>query len=106
MPGEIKVRLKFLRQLASKLARRRADLELRRDTLTTAIEDAETRIEAVDARFCEPGFFDEAGDQVVRSLQRERDELQTRVDGLLADWEAVEAELAELEDGTGDAEPA
>ncbi len=78
-------------------ARRRADLELRRDTLTEAIEAAETRIEAVDARFCEPGFFDEAGDDVVRSLQRERDDLQTKVDGLLADWEAVEAELAELQ---------
>jgi len=86
--------------------RRRADLELRRDTLTAAIEEAETRIEAVDAKFCEPGFFDAAGDDVVRSLQRERDGLQTKVDGLLADWEAVEAELAELADEPGAAGPA
>jgi ATPase subunit of ABC transporter with duplicated ATPase domains len=85
------------------LARRRADLELRRDTLTTAIEEAETRIENIDARFCEPGFFDDPSDDRVRALQRERDDLQAEVEKLLADWEAVETELAELQgpsDGT------
>ena len=69
-----------------------------RDTLTTAIEEAETRIEAIDARFCEPGFFDDSADERVRKLQQERDELQKKVEELLEDWEAVEAELAELQD--------
>jgi energy-coupling factor transporter ATP-binding protein EcfA2 len=75
----------------------RGDLELRRDTLTAAIDEAEGRIEAIDARFCEPGFFDATPEDRVRGLQKERDGLQAKVQKLMTDWEAVEAELGKLE---------
>jgi len=43
---------------ARAVERRRRDLELRRDLATTAIEQAELRIEAIDRRFCDEGFFE------------------------------------------------
>jgi ABC-type multidrug transport system ATPase subunit len=76
--------------------RRRRDLELRRDLATVAIEQAELRIEAIDGRFCEDGFFESTPAPAVRTLQEEQQGLRTKVQELLAEWEAVEAELEEL----------
>jgi DNA repair exonuclease SbcCD ATPase subunit len=76
--------------------RLRRDLELRRELATSAIEQAEARIEAIDARFCEEGFFESTPAAKVRSLQQEQEELRARVVELMAEWEAIEAELEGL----------
>ena len=75
--------------------KRRRELVLRRDVLTASIEEAESRIADIDARFCEAGFFERTTDDQVRRLQREQQELRTRLAALLADWEQVEEQLAE-----------
>jgi len=74
--------------------RRRRDLELKRDLATASIEQAELRIEAIDRRFCEEGFFESTPATTVRALQDEQQEQRARVQELMAEWEAVEAELA------------
>jgi ATPase subunit of ABC transporter with duplicated ATPase domains len=74
-------------------ARRRKDLELRRDVITADIEGAEARIEQINQRFCESGFFDITPLNRIRALQQEQQSLTTRVEELLAEWERIEREL-------------
>jgi ATPase subunit of ABC transporter with duplicated ATPase domains len=76
--------------------RRRRDLELRRDLATATIEEAERRIEAIDARFCEGGFFEETPAAAVRALQEEQQGLRDKVRELMAEWEGIERELEGL----------
>ena len=76
--------------------RRRRDLALKRDLATAAIEQAELRIDAIDRTFCKDGFFDETPPAAVRALQDEQQGLRARVRELMAEWEAIEAELEGL----------
>ena len=73
--------------------RRHRDLELRRDVVTAAIEQTETRITAIDAAYCRPGFFDETPENTVRSMHKEREQLACELEKLMADWEEIEKEL-------------
>ena len=68
-------------------------MELRRDVVTSAIEQVEARIEEIDEAFCRPGFFEETVESKVRSLQSERDKLTTELERLLMEWEEIEAAL-------------
>jgi ATPase subunit of ABC transporter with duplicated ATPase domains len=76
--------------------KRRKDLELRRDVVTTAIENAELRMETIDAAFCKPGFFAETDESKVRTMQAERDRLAAQLDDHMSEWERIEQELSEL----------
>ena len=76
--------------------RRREQLELRGETLTAGIEQAEARIAEIDEAFCADGFFDTTPPDRVRRLEAERERLQGKAEELMADWERVEAELGEL----------
>ena len=79
--------------------RRRKQLAERRDQLTAAIERAERRIETIDLRFCEPGYFDHTPEPEVTALQQEQAQLRDEVEQLMADWESVETELGTLDPG-------
>ena len=74
-------------------ARRRRDLELRRDVITAGIEEADARIEAINRSFCEPGFFDTTPPDRIRALQLEQQQLAGKAAEMLAEWERIEAEL-------------
>ncbi len=77
-------------------AKRVKDLQLRLEVVTAATDQAEQRIEAIDAEFCKPGFFDETPEAKVRALQNERQKLETEIEQLVAEWENIELELDEL----------
>jgi len=74
-------------------AKKIKQLELRRDVVTAAVEEAEQRIEEIDAAFCRPGFFEENDDQTIRSMQAERDKLATDLEQLMSEWEELESTL-------------
>ena len=74
-------------------AKKRKQIELRRDVVTAAIEKAEQRVEEIDEAFCAPGFFEETVESKVRSMQQERDSLATDLEKLMAEWEEIEASL-------------
>jgi ATPase subunit of ABC transporter with duplicated ATPase domains len=74
-------------------AKKRKQIELRRDVVTEAIDKAEQRIEKIDAAFCKPGFFEETAESKVRSMQGERDKLAAKLEALMAEWEEIEASL-------------
>ncbi len=70
-----------------------------RDEALQAIAAAEARKAALHALWCEPGFFDRTPSAEVASLQAEEKTLAARIDGLMAKWEALEAEMAGSAEG-------
>ena len=75
--------------------KKRKQLELRRDLVTAAIEKAESRIEEIDTAFCRDGFFEETAESRVRAMQSERDKIAIELEGLMEEWEEIEAKLEE-----------
>lgn len=75
---------------------RRKALPKRRDQLLADIEAAEKDKAAIEARFAEPGFFEETPPDEVIALQRRQQELDRITERAMQEWEAVETELAEL----------
>jgi ATPase subunit of ABC transporter with duplicated ATPase domains len=73
---------------------RRKRLEEQRDALTTEIDAAETRIAEIDARFCEPAFYESTPADQVAGLEAERADLQGQIENLMGRWESVERELS------------
>jgi ATPase subunit of ABC transporter with duplicated ATPase domains len=75
--------------------RRRKELVLRLEVVTTAVESAEGRIESIDTAFCGEGFFENTDGARIKSMQDERASLESKVEDLMAEWERIEEELAE-----------
>jgi len=71
------------------------ELPGRRDKVVAAIEVAEVRKKAIEALYCEPGFFERTSKQDVAALDREQKELDGKIEALLGEWESIEKELAE-----------
>ncbi len=76
---------------------RRKALPQRRDEVVAAIEAAEARKAAIQARYCEPGFYESTPKDEIAALEREEAELGPRIDALVAEWEALEEEIATLD---------
>ena len=77
-------------------ANRRKALPKRRDELLAQVEKTEARKAEIEAKYCEPGFFEQTPEAQVAKLKREQMEIESRLDRLVTEWEGVEAELAEL----------
>ncbi|NLE86974.1 MAG: ABC-F family ATP-binding cassette domain-containing protein [Myxococcales bacterium] len=76
---------------------RRKALPKQRDRLLAEIDAAEKEKAEIDARFAEPGFFERTSPEEVAALQRRQEELDAIAERTMAEWEAVETELAEFE---------
>ncbi|MBX3193164.1 MAG: ABC-F family ATP-binding cassette domain-containing protein [Labilithrix sp.] len=79
-----------------KRANRLKQLPIKRDEVLAAIDAAEARKAAIQAAFCEPGFFEKTPADEVARLEREEKELGPKIEALLAEWEALETELGSL----------
>ena len=75
---------------------RRKNLPQRRDQLLKDIEVAEARKAAIQAEWCAPDFYETRTRDAIALLEQEDQELARRIEGLIADWEAVELELSTL----------
>jgi len=73
----------------------RKDLALRLEVITAAVEKAEARVEAIDAAFCQDGFFEDTEASKIRAMQQERTDLQGKIEELMEEWENIESQLAE-----------
>ena len=76
--------------------RRQRELARRRDELTAAVDQAESRVHAINEMFCDPTFFDRTSRDQVKNLEEEQRRLSGKVEELMATWEQVETELASL----------
>jgi len=73
------------------------NLVARRDVITGRIESSESRIEAIERTFADPGFYDGTEPDDVRKLESERNDLLAEVERLVAEWERIEGELKRLQ---------
>ncbi|HEX2164388.1 MAG TPA: ABC-F family ATP-binding cassette domain-containing protein [Thermoanaerobaculia bacterium] len=85
------------------LRRQLRDLTARRDRLTAEIDRAESRVGEINETFCDPTFFERTPRDKVAKLEGEQKKLRARVDELMAEWETVEGEIAEVEATLGEA---
>ncbi|HMJ54063.1 MAG TPA: ABC-F family ATP-binding cassette domain-containing protein [Polyangiaceae bacterium] len=74
---------------------RKKQLPALRDAAVRAIEEAESRKAALHALWCEPGFYEKTPPAQIASLESEEKELLVKIDALMAEWEALEKEIAE-----------
>ncbi|MFL6201748.1 MAG: ATP-binding cassette domain-containing protein [Thermoanaerobaculia bacterium] len=72
------------------------DLARRRDELTTAVEQSENRIHAINEMFCDPTFFDRTSRDQVKKLEGEQKTLSEKVEKLMGEWEKIEEQIAGL----------
>ena len=79
-----------------KRANRLKQLPARRDQVLGAIEQAEARKAAIHALWCEPGYYDKTSPDEIAKVEAEEKALGPKIDALMAEWEALEKELAEL----------
>jgi ABC-type multidrug transport system ATPase subunit len=76
---------------------RLAALPARRDKVLAAIEQAEARRASITALYGEAGFFQRTPKSEVDQLERESEALRIDIERWMAEWEAIEAELAALD---------
>ncbi|MGB5525248.1 MAG: hypothetical protein WBN79_00110, partial [Gemmatimonadota bacterium] len=72
-------------------ARRAAERRL--DEITGQIEETESRVADIDAKFADPTFYEITDRDDVRALEEERARLQSEVESLMDEWQRVEEEL-------------
>ncbi|MGZ3422948.1 MAG: ABC-F family ATP-binding cassette domain-containing protein [Polyangiales bacterium] len=73
---------------------RQKQLPARRDELVAKIDAAEARRAAIQAHWCEPGFYEKTSKEEIERLEAEEKALGPAIDALIAEWEAIEAEIA------------
>ncbi len=71
------------------------ELPAKRDKVVQAIEASEARKKAIEALYCEPGFFERTSKADVAAFDREQKELDGKIEALMEEWESIEKELAE-----------
>jgi len=72
------------------------ELQKRREAITSEIEAGEARLGELDATFSDPAFYEGTSPEEMRTLQVERTAVESEISDLVAAWEAIEEELAEL----------
>jgi ATPase subunit of ABC transporter with duplicated ATPase domains len=74
-------------------------LPKKRDELVAAIDAAEARKAAIAAKWCEDGFYTRTAKEEITALENEEKALGPEIEKLILEWEAIEAEIAELSGG-------
>jgi hypothetical protein len=75
---------------------RKKQLPVLRDAALRAIEKAETRKSELRAMWCEPGFYEKTPTAEIAALQAEEKTIVTKIEALMAEWEALENEIGEI----------
>ena len=75
------------------------ELPARRDKVLETIEIAEARKKAIHASYAEDGFFERTPQREVDALVAEEAAIGQKIETLLAEWEALEIEIAAGEGG-------
>jgi ATPase subunit of ABC transporter with duplicated ATPase domains len=73
---------------------RRRALPGLRDKVLARIEAAEAEAAAIEQRYAEPGFFERTPRAELEAIEAGKQTLKAQIDAWIAEWEALEAELA------------
>ncbi|MEP7123665.1 MAG: ABC-F family ATPase, partial [Byssovorax sp.] len=75
---------------------RAKDLPARRDKVLADVEVCEARKKAIHDRYCVAGFYETTPKAEITALEAEEAALGPKIDALLAEWEALESEIAAM----------
>ena len=75
---------------------RQKDLPARRDKVLADVEALEARKKAIHDRYCVPGFYESTPKAEITALEAEEAALGPKIDALMAEWEALEGEIATM----------
>ncbi len=75
---------------------RRKELPARRDKALADLDAAESRKKAIHDLYATPGFFESKSRDEIAALEKEEAALGPAIEALMAEWEKLETELAEL----------
>jgi ATPase subunit of ABC transporter with duplicated ATPase domains len=78
---------------------RLTQLPKRRDQVLADIASAEARKQAITDLYCSAGFFERTSKDDIAALESEQAALGPRIDALMAEWEALEGEIAAVDNG-------
>ncbi|HEY2291342.1 MAG TPA: ATP-binding cassette domain-containing protein [Thermoanaerobaculia bacterium] len=81
---------------ARRRQQRQKDLRKKLDLVTSQVENAESRVHAINEMFCDPTFFDRTPREQVKRLEGEQKTLSAKVEELMGEWERIETEMAAL----------
>jgi ATPase subunit of ABC transporter with duplicated ATPase domains len=84
-PAEARRRQQRQKELAKKL-----------EQVTAGVEQAESRVNAINELFCDPTFFDRTSREQVKKLEAEQKTLSGKIEELMGQWEKIETEMGEL----------
>ena len=73
-----------------------AQLPKRRDQVLREIELAEARKKTVMDGYADPDFYMKTGRDELTALEKEQEQLGSRIEALMAEWENLEREIASL----------
>jgi ATPase subunit of ABC transporter with duplicated ATPase domains len=76
-----------------------ATLPARRDKLLLQIEGAEARKKSIADSYTKDGFFERTSPAEIKQLEHETKALGKQIETWLAEWESIETELAQLNEG-------
>jgi ATPase subunit of ABC transporter with duplicated ATPase domains len=95
-PKEARKQRAEARARAADPVKTRRELDRRGTEILARVEQAEDRIAAIDAVFCEPNYYEDTPANEVRLVEDERAALKAEVVELTSEWDRVESELADL----------
>ena len=75
---------------------RRKELPARRDKALADLDAAESRKKAIHDLYATPGFFESRSREEIAALEKEEAALGPAIEALMAEWEKLETEIAEL----------
>ena len=81
-----------------RLQNKKKALPRRRDAVFEEIVALEQKVASYDAKYCEPGFYEDNPPSEIQRLEREQAAIRETVQEKTAEWESIEEELAELEE--------
>ncbi len=94
---EERERVQSAREDLKKKRNRFKALPARRDAALASVSTLEEQLAAVEAAYAVPGFFERTTQPELMQCKQREDELRTGIHSALADWEALEGELSQLE---------
>jgi len=84
-----------------RLQNRRKTLPKLRDGVLAELQELEREKQSIHDRFADREFFVNTPDEQVDALHKREKELAIRIDALILEWEALEQELAQLDEASG-----
>lgn len=80
-----------------RLSNRLKSLPQKRDALLAQIDELEKQVQAIDAEYADPSFFERTSVEEQKATSERKQSLEAEVAQIVEEWEKIEGEMEELE---------